>query len=152
MQGNPIDSWPRRLRSSGWGCWLPSLRSKVLGKETPPTPNPASLRPPACGNREDPLLPSGAPGHPAHTASAHGLVSPSLSEHKGPVTADAHPNRRGRHAPRGAQTCRVPSAALGRVLLLWHWQASAQEATLGPEGPGGQGGRGTTCPGLPLAV
>lgn len=48
-----------------------------------------------------PVLPSGAPGHPAHTALAHGLVSPSLPEHKNLVTADTHANRRGCHAPRG---------------------------------------------------
>lgn len=71
-----------RLRSSGWGCWLPGLRSKGLEEETLPTPNPALLRTPVCGDREDPVLPSGAPGQPAHTASAHGLVSPSLLEHR----------------------------------------------------------------------
>lgn len=129
MQGNPTDSCPRGLRNSGWGCSLPGLRSKGQREETRPMPNPASLRLPACGDREDPLLPLGGPGHPLHTASAPGLVSPSLSEHKDPITADAHPGRRGRRALRGTPTLSMPSAAPGRVLPL----------QLGPEGLGGQG-------------
>lgn len=53
------------------------------------------------GNREGSLLPSGSPGHLAHTASAHGPVSPSLLRHKDPITIDTHPNRKGRRIPRG---------------------------------------------------
>ena len=136
MQGNPTDSCPRGLRNSGWDAGF--LRPE---ERYPPTPNPASPRSPACGDGEDPLLPLGAPGHPAHTASAPGLVSPSLSEHKDPITAEAHPGRRGHRALRGTLTRRLPSAALGTVLPLQHGWAGVPEARLGPEGLGGQGGR-----------
>lgn len=115
-----MGSCHRGLKSRGWRCWLPGLR-----QETPPIPTSASPRPQAHGDRDGPLLPSGAPGHPAHITSAHGLISPSLSEHKDPVTADTvHPE--------GTQTCRVPSTSLGRVLLLQCRQAQCPRGRVRP--------------------
>ena len=105
-QGNPMDSYP-----GGQG-----------------------IRVGVSGDREGPLLPSGAPGHPAHTASAHGPVSPSLLKHKGPITTDTHPNRRGRRTPRGCTNMQgsqefsakaVPapvSAGAEPTRLGWAWE------------------------------
>lgn len=97
-----------------------------------------------CGDGEGPLLPSGARGHPAHTASARGLVSPSLREHQDLVTAHTHASRNGCCAVKGGTDMQIPSRSLVRLSLLQCRQAPCPQAWAGPERPGGPGSRWTT--------